>query len=71
MVVGMTDRTTSHADEWISPAVAAAALGVTPKTVARLADAGKIRTVRPGAHRRYLESDVAALIAGEPWEPAS
>jgi excisionase family DNA binding protein len=59
----MTDRTTLDAEDWISPAAAAALLGVTPKTVSRLADAGEIRAIRPGAHRRYLRSDVEAKAA--------
>lgn len=67
----MTERNTLDAEEWLSPAEAAAALGVTVKTVSRWADAGRIRMSRPGAHRRYVAADVAALIAQEPWEPAS
>ena len=57
--------------QYLTPAQAGAALGVTPRTVARLAEAGKIRFIRPGAHYRYLAADVAALVAQEPWEPAS
>lgn len=56
---------------YVSPGDAAAALGVSRQTVARLADAGKIRSIRPGAHRRYLAADIEALLAREPWEPAS
>lgn len=67
----MTDRTETDTSAWMSPCDAAAALGVTVKTVARMADAGKLRVIRPGAHRRYVAADVAALIAQEPWEPAS
>ena len=71
MVPSMTDRTTHDAEAWLSPAEAATALGVTVKTVARWADEGRIRSARPGAHRRYRVADVEALIAQEPWEPAS
>lgn len=56
---------------YLSPGEAAEALGVSRQTVARLADSGRIRSIRPGAHRRYVAADVAALIAQEPWEPAS
>lgn len=67
----MTERNALNAEEWLTPAEAAAALGVTVRTVARWADEGRIRSARPGAHRRYVEADVSALIAREPWEPAS
>lgn len=71
MVLGMTERTTLDAENWISPAEAAAILGVTTKTVARFADAGKIRSIRPGSHRRYLGEDVAALVTQDAdWSPA-
>jgi hypothetical protein len=57
---------------WVTPAVAAEALGLTPKSVGRLADRGLIRAIRPGGtQRRYAENDIEAIIAGEPWEPAS
>jgi excisionase family DNA binding protein len=57
----MTDRTTPDEAAWIKPGEAAAILGVDPKTVARLGDAGEIRTIRPaGNHRRYNRADVEA-----------
>lgn len=38
-------------------------LGVTTKTVSRLADAGEIRAIRPGGtQRRYRRDDVEALV---------
>lgn len=66
-----TKRPDQVSATYLSPGEAAEALGVSRQTVARLADAGKIRSIRPGAHRRYVAADVAALIAQEPWEPAS
>lgn len=72
MVSSMTERTTLDAEEWISPGEAAGILGVTTKTVARLADAGTIRSIRPGTHRRYAVADIAALVAQDAdWSPAS
>ncbi|MGP6171962.1 helix-turn-helix domain-containing protein [Microbacterium sp. A204] len=54
---------------WLTPGVAAAALGVDIRTVSRLADRGEIRAIRPtGGHRRYAEQDIAAIIAREPWD---
>lgn len=62
MVIDMTDRT-DYPAEWLTPAMAAAILGVTTKTVARLADDGKLRVLRPtGSHRRYKRHDVEALV---------
>lgn len=49
---------------WISPGEAAAALGITPRTVSRLADHGDIRAIRPnGKHRRYAAADIEAILA--------
>ncbi|WP_460003983.1 helix-turn-helix domain-containing protein [Microbacterium xylanilyticum] len=56
--------------EWLTPAEAASALGLTPKSVSRLADKGSIRAIRPGGtQRRYAAADIEAIIAREPWEP--
>jgi excisionase family DNA binding protein len=49
--------------EYISPGEAAAIAFVTTKTLARFADTGKIKSIRPGSHRRYLRADVEALLA--------
>jgi excisionase family DNA binding protein len=57
--------------QWLQPSEAAAALGVTTKTVSRLADSGEIRSIRPGGkHRRYAAADIEAILAREPWEEA-
>lgn len=56
---------------WITPAEAAGALGVTTKTVSRLADRGEIRAIRPGGtQRRYAAEDVEAILARVPWDAA-
>ena len=52
-------------DELLTPAGVAAILHVDPKTVTRWAAAGKLAAVRtPGGHRRYLRSEVLALVSG-------
>lgn len=54
-------------DKLLIPAEVGAMLRVDPGTVARWAEAGKLTCVRtPGGHRRYLESEIRALIAGKP-----
>lgn len=57
--------------EWLTPGEAAAALGVGLSTLARMADRGDLRAIRPtGGHRRYRAEDVEALIArSATWEP--
>lgn len=56
---------------WITPAEAATALGVTTKTVSRLADRGEVRAIRPGGtQRRYASADIEAILAREPWDAA-
>jgi excisionase family DNA binding protein len=57
--------------EWVTPAEAAAALGVTTKTLVRLSARGDIRAIRPGGtQRRYAAADVEAILAREPWDAA-
>lgn len=56
---------------WITPAEAATALGVTTKTVSRLAERGEVRAIRPGGtQRRYAAADIEAILAREPWDAA-
>ena len=69
-VLGMTTNK-PEVDNWVSPGDAAAALGVSQRTVSRLADKGVIRAIRPGGgHRRYAEADIEAILAREPWDAA-
>lgn len=52
-------------DPLMSPAQVAGMLRVTPRTVARWADAGKLSFLRtPGGQRRYLRSEVWAVLSG-------
>ncbi|HEX8509230.1 MAG TPA: BldC family transcriptional regulator [Propionibacteriaceae bacterium] len=54
-----------EADVLLTPAEVAGILYVDPKTVTRWAIAGKVNSVRtPGGHRRYLKSEILALMAG-------
>jgi len=49
-------------DKMLTPGEVAALFRVDPKTVARWAKAGKLRSARtPGGHRRFYESEVRAL----------
>lgn len=51
-------------NDLIAPAEVAALLYVDPKTVSRWAAAGKIHSIRtPGGHRRFLRSEILAMIA--------
>jgi excisionase family DNA binding protein len=50
----------------LTPGEVAALFNVDPKTVTRWAKTGKLTSrMTPGGHRRYLESEVRALL-GEP-----
>lgn len=54
-------------DRLLTPGEVAAKFRVDPKTVTRWAQAGKIGSVRtPGGHRRFRESEVRALLEGDP-----
>lgn len=64
MVIDMTEMTNSPKPDYITPGEAARIAYLTPKTLSRLADEGKITSIRPGRHRRYLRADIEALIGG-------
>ena len=54
----------------LTPAEVATLLRVDPKTVTRWARAGKLTAIRTlGGHRRYKESQVRALLTGDPGQP--
>ena len=51
----------------LTPGEVAALFRVDPKTVSRWAKAGKLSAVRTlGGHRRFLESEIRALVAQAP-----
>ncbi|MEP6462570.1 MAG: BldC family transcriptional regulator [Frankiaceae bacterium] len=51
----------------LTPGEVATLFRVDPKTVTRWAAAGRISSIRtPGGHRRFRESEVRALLSGEP-----
>ena len=51
----------------LTPAEVAAAFRVDPKTVTRWAKAGKLSSIRTlGGHRRYLESEIRAMLTDQP-----
>jgi excisionase family DNA binding protein len=54
---------TPQPDALLTPAEVAALFRVDPKTVTRWAKSGKLTALRTlGGHRRFLESEVRALI---------
>lgn len=55
------------ATRWVNLARACEVLGVNESTARRWADSGQIRCFRtPGGHRRFAESDLMAIVNGEP-----
>jgi excisionase family DNA binding protein len=51
-------------EKMLTPGAVAEKFSVDVKTVARWADAGRIRYIRtPGGHRRFPESAVTALLS--------
>lgn len=64
-------RAVPDTDEWITPAEAAAMLGVSVETIRRHCDTGKLTAHRTlGEHRRILRSTVEAFLPPE-TEPAA
>ncbi len=56
----------------LTPGEVAARFKVDPKTVTRWARQGKLTAIRTlGAHRRYREAEVKALLDGAPVPPVS
>lgn len=54
-------------DRLLTPGEVAALFRVDPKTVTRWAASGRISSIRtPGGHRRFRESEVRALLGGQP-----
>lgn len=59
----------ADAEPLLTPAEVAAMFRVDPKTVTRWAKAGKLSSIRTlGGHRRYLESEVRALLDAAPTD---
>ena len=58
-----TSQSVHQTNALLTPAEVAAAFRVDPKTVTRWARDGRLTAVRTlGGHRRYLESEVLALL---------
>ncbi|HMO11918.1 MAG TPA: BldC family transcriptional regulator [Actinotalea sp.] len=56
-------RARSEQEALLTPSEVAALFRVDPKTVTRWAKTGKLHAIRTlGGHRRFLESEVRALI---------
>lgn len=60
------DMRPTEQEPLLTPGEVAAIFRVDPKTVTRWANTGKIRSIRTlGGHRRYLESEIRALLNGD------
>ncbi len=60
------DERAQGRDRLLTPGEVATLFRVDPKTVTRWAAAGRIGSIRtPGGHRRFRESEVRGLLAGE------
>lgn len=61
-----------NSERLLTPGEVAALFRVDPKTVTRWAASGRISSIRtPGGHRRFRESEVRALLNGNPAAAAS
>ncbi len=64
-----TVRTRPDSEALLTPSEVATLFRVDPKTVTRWAKAGKLASIRTlGGHRRYRESEVRLLLAGNTTE---
>lgn len=62
---GADERVLRGEENLLTPKEVAGKFRVDPKTVTRWAAAGRISSIRtPGGHRRFLESEVLALLKG-------
>ncbi|MGW9345876.1 helix-turn-helix domain-containing protein [Streptomyces albidoflavus] len=63
---------TDTPDATLTPAEAMAVLGISRSTLNRYVDSGRLKPSKlPSGHRRFSERDVSALLAREPWDPAT
>lgn len=59
-------------DTYLTIGEVADALRVTVPTVRNYERAGKLSAIRtPGNHRRFAASQIAAILAGQPWESSA
>lgn len=57
---------TRNPEPLLTPGEVAAMFRVDPKSVTRWAKQGRLSSIKtPGGHRRFKESEVRALLAGE------
>ncbi len=62
----MATVTRPETEPLLTPSEVATLFRVDPKTVTRWAKAGKLASIRTlGGHRRYRESEVRSLLAGQ------
>ena len=60
---GQTGQTSDDRPRFISPAVAAALLGVSPRTIVRYVDEGRLQGIMlPSGKRRVSQSAVDAIL---------
>lgn len=67
MLLGMkTDKQSLDKSERIAPREVAKILGVSTRTVSRMADAGELHAIPlPSGHRRYVRAEIEALAQPE------
>lgn len=59
--------TLADEDRLLTPGEVATLFRVDPKTVTRWAQEGRLTSKRTlGGHRRYIETEIRALLAGQP-----
>lgn len=65
--IGGNVKVEQTSERLLTPGEVASLFRVDPKTVTRWAASGRINSIRtPGGHRRFRESEVRALLLGEP-----
>lgn len=63
-MVGLMTKKLDAVTEYLPPSAVAQLLGVSTRTVTRMADTGSIKSIKlPSGHRRYLRSEVEKLAA--------
>lgn len=67
MVADMTKRTIEDTGAYLRPGEAATLLQVHPRTLTRMAERSELESITlPSGHRRYLRSDIEALVPQPP-----
>jgi hypothetical protein len=63
----MANQANQSSSDFVSPSEASRLVGMSPRTLARMADQNRITVAHPTGtrHRRYVRAEILALVAAD------